>query len=184
MDRGTAEMDQMSLLSVHIATAQWDNSSVMTATVRAPISCATLCPIAQMAPMRIRCCVPTTNVRLTSGSVPISDVSLRRGSVMETTIVETTQTRKAPTVSAGPAIQDSLNATMAAAFHRAGSVTWMTTVGITQMNPSMNAWDLLTAAIITQILTAEQTIAVCRSGPCAMAMMTAGTTAMSKAARY
>lgn len=75
-----------------------------------------------------------TSVKLTSGSVQISAVSLSHGSAMVRTTVVISLTRTLPTAPPGPVVPDSSNAAMDAASPRAGNVMLMMTVVITQMN--------------------------------------------------
>lgn len=149
-------------------------------TVQALTSCVTFNKIAQIILMKIKYFVLITSVKIISGNALISTASPRPGSVTVRMTVETTQMRTALTVQPEPAIQGNLNVITDAAYLRAGNVMSTMTVGITLMNLSRNAWALLTAATITLILTARQTIVVSHSGLCAMVMMTAGITLMSR----
>lgn len=80
-----------------------------------------------------------TSAKLTSGSVPINDVSQKPGSVTERMTVVTTQMKIALTVPVEHVPQANLNVTMAAASHSPGSVMWMMIVVIILMSHSTNA---------------------------------------------
>lgn len=78
-------------------------------------------------------------MRHISGSVPTNGVSQKPGSVIKKMTVGITQMRIALTVPVGPALQASLNVTMAAASLSPGNVMWMMIVVITLTNRSTNA---------------------------------------------
>lgn len=136
--------------------------------------------IALMGRMKTLCFVSITSVSPTNGSAPTNVAFRSPGSVTCRTTVTITRTKTARTVPAGPAGLATSSAPTATASLRYGSVTWTTTAETTQTSPCRNAWAPPIAVITIRNSAVKQTTAASRSGPCAMASTTAGTTVTSR----